>query len=58
LSKLKHYRDTTNIYALNATTDIKLWNYMTAGDVASSLAVVNGVAYFGRGRNVYTIGNE
>jgi len=37
----------TNVYALNATSGNKLWNYTTGGAVYSSPAVVNGVVYVG-----------
>ncbi len=33
------------VYALNAATGTKLWNYVTGSTVSSSLAVVNGVVY-------------
>jgi outer membrane protein assembly factor BamB len=36
-----------NLYALNATDGIKLWNYSTGGSVASSPAVANGIVYVG-----------
>ena len=36
-----------NVYALNATTGVKLWNYTTGSEVYSSPAVVNGVVYVG-----------
>lgn len=36
-----------NLYALNATDGIKLWNYSTGGSVDSSPAVGNGIVYVG-----------
>ena len=36
-----------NLYALNATDGIKLWNYSTGGAVDSSPAVANGIVYVG-----------
>ena len=50
--------DDNNVYALNATTGAKLWNYTTGGGVDSSPAAVNGVVYVGSDdNNVYAIGN-
>jgi PGF-CTERM protein len=47
-----------NVYALNATTGAKLWNYTTGGGVFSSPAVANGTVYVGGvDGNVYAIGN-
>jgi PGF-CTERM protein len=46
------------VYALNAATGTKLWNYTTGFAVSSSPAVVNGVVYFGGSDgNLYAIGN-
>ena len=39
--------DDGNVYALNASSGAKLWNYTTGGDVYSSPAVVGGVVYVG-----------
>ena len=36
-----------NVYALNATTSVKLWSYTTGDVVGSSPAVANGVVYAG-----------
>ena len=36
-----------NLYALNATDGIKLWNYSTDGAVDSSPAIDNGIVYVG-----------
>ena len=36
-----------NLYALNATDGMKLWNYSTGGPVESSPAVDNGIVYAG-----------
>ena len=48
--------DDHNVYALNATTGAKLWNYTTGGYVLSSPAVVNGVVYVGSDDdNVYAL---
>ncbi len=45
-----------DVYALNATTGVKLWSYKTGGIVESSPAVVNGVVYVGSGDdNVYAL---
>ncbi len=50
-----------NIYAMNATTGTKLWNYTTdlgffGNAVSSSPAVANGVVYFGSDDdNVYAL---
>jgi outer membrane protein assembly factor BamB len=47
-----------NVYALNATTGAKVWNYTTGGQV-SSPAVANGVVYVGGAdNNVYALGNS
>jgi outer membrane protein assembly factor BamB len=44
----------TNIYALDAATGAKLWNYQTGSGVDSSPTVVNGVVYVGADNgNVY-----
>jgi len=48
-----------NVYALNATTGAKLWNYGTGNGLISSPAVANGVVYVGGFSNmVYAIGNQ
>jgi len=48
-----------NVYALNATTGAKLWNYGTGNGLISSPAVANGVVYVGGLSNVvYAIGNQ
>ena len=39
--------DDANVYALNATSGVKLWAYTTGGVVRSSPAVVDGVVYIG-----------
>jgi len=39
--------DDANLYALNATTGAKVWNYTTGGIVFSSPAVANGTVYVG-----------
>ncbi|MFZ0318311.1 MAG: PQQ-binding-like beta-propeller repeat protein [Candidatus Sulfotelmatobacter sp.] len=45
-----------NIYALNANTGAKLWNYTTGGPVDSSPAVANGVVYVGSAdSNIYAL---
>ena len=45
-----------NVYALNATTGAKLWNFTTGGAVYSSPAVANGVVYVGSDDNdVYAV---
>jgi outer membrane protein assembly factor BamB/5-hydroxyisourate hydrolase-like protein (transthyretin family) len=45
-----------NVYALNAATGAKVWNYTTGGAVDSSPAVVNGVVYVGSiDGNVYAL---
>jgi glucose dehydrogenase len=44
------------VYALNATTGAKVWNYTTGGSVHSSPAVANGVVYVGSfDNNVYAL---
>ncbi|MGB7900916.1 MAG: PQQ-binding-like beta-propeller repeat protein [Halobacteriota archaeon] len=43
-----------NVYALNATTGEKLWNYTTGGAVGDP-AVVNGVVYVASDDNIYAI---
>jgi hypothetical protein len=49
----------SNIYAINASTGIKIWNYAVGGYVDAAPAVVNGVVYVGsRDNNVYAIGNQ
>lgn len=51
--------DDNNLYAFNATTGAKLWNYTTGGAVESSPAVANGVVYVGsEDGNVYAIGSQ
>jgi outer membrane protein assembly factor BamB len=46
-----------NLYALNATTGAKVWNYTTGGSVYSSPAVANGVVYVGsQDHNLYALG--
>ena len=48
--------DDNNIYALNATTGAKLWNYTTGASWFSSPAVSNGVVYVGSfDHNVYAL---
>ncbi len=39
--------NTSNIYALNASTGVKLWSYTIEDEVLSSPAVANGVVYIG-----------
>ena len=36
-----------NLYALNASTGVKLWSFTTGGEVIASPAVANGVVYIG-----------
>jgi outer membrane protein assembly factor BamB len=49
------YFGSDDLYALNAGTGAKLWNYTTGG-IGSSPAVVNGIVYFGSGdKNVYAL---
>ena len=43
-----------SLYALNASTGARLWNYTTGGAVGSSPAVANGVVYFSSG-NLYAL---
>jgi serine/threonine-protein kinase len=51
--------DDLNVYALNATTGTKLWNYTTGSAMFPSAAVSNLVVYVGSNDgNVYAIGNE
>ena len=46
-----------NVYALNASTGVKLWSYATGAGVYSSPAVANGVVYVGSlDNNVYAFG--
>jgi serine/threonine-protein kinase len=48
--------DDSNVYALNAATGAKVWNYTTGSVVISSPAVVNGVVYVGsHDGNVYAL---
>jgi outer membrane protein assembly factor BamB len=45
-----------NVYALNATTGVKLWSFLTGDKVFSSPAVANGVVYVGSNdQNVYAL---
>ena len=45
-----------NIYALNASTGMLLWNYTTGDMVSSSPAVADGKVYFGSyDGNVYAL---
>ena len=45
-----------SVYALNARTGAKLWNYRTGAAVVSSPAVANGVVYIGsEDFNVYAL---
>jgi uncharacterized repeat protein (TIGR01451 family) len=47
-----------NVYALNAVTGAKIWNYKTGDYVESSPAVANGVVYVGSDDgNVYALGS-
>jgi outer membrane protein assembly factor BamB len=44
------------VYAVNATTGVQVWKFATAGAVASSPAVANGIVYVGSSDdNVYAI---
>ncbi len=44
-------------YALNAQTGDLVWSYQTGGNIYSSPAVVNGIAYFGSyDGNLYAVG--
>jgi outer membrane protein assembly factor BamB len=46
----------TNVYALNASTGVKLWSYATGNAVGSSPAVAMGVVYVGSAdSNVYAL---
>jgi outer membrane protein assembly factor BamB len=45
-----------NVYALDAASGNKIWNYPTSGMVLSSPAVANGVVYVGGGNVVYALG--
>jgi outer membrane protein assembly factor BamB len=48
--------DDGNVYALKAATGVKLWSFLTGGDVYSSPAVANRVVYFGsEDGNVYAL---
>jgi outer membrane protein assembly factor BamB len=38
-----------NVYALNASTGVKLWSYFANSNVAYCCAVANGVVYFTEG---------
>ena len=49
------YSNGYGVYALNATTGSKLWNYQTA-NLVSDPVVVNGVVYFGAGNILYALG--
>ena len=40
-------RDNAGVYALNATTGAKLWNFRMTDGVTSSPVVANGVVYVG-----------
>ena len=45
-----------NVYALNATTGTKVWNYKTGGSVISSPTVANGIVYIASlDHNVYAL---
>ena len=45
-----------NVYAFNANTGTKVWNYTTGRWVISSPAVANGIVYVGSlDHNVYTL---
>ena len=45
-----------NVYALNANTGTKIWNYTTGAFVESSPTVANGIVYVGSDdRNVYAL---
>jgi len=46
-----------NVYALNATTGAKIWNYSTRDFIDSSPSVVGGVVYIGAGSHGSTSGN-
>ena len=48
-----------NVYALNANTGTKVWNYTTGGWVISSPTVANGIVYIGSlDHNVYALNAE
>ena len=48
--------DDSNLYALDAVTGVKLWNYTTGWVVRTSPVVANGVVYFGSyDKNVYAL---
>ncbi len=47
-----------NIYALNASNGIKIWNYTTGSPILSSAAVTEGVVYVGCGSTVYGLNAE
>jgi outer membrane protein assembly factor BamB len=48
--------DDNNVYALSASTGVKLWSYATGSSVFSSPAVANGVVYIGSDDgNVYSL---
>ena len=45
-----------NVYALNANTGAKVWNYATDGIIISSPTIANGIVYIGsRDHNVYAL---
>ena len=47
-----------NVYALNATTGVKIWSFTTQSAVESSPSIVNGVVYVGSDdNNVYAFGS-
>lgn len=46
--------DDHNVYALDVTTGMKMWNYKASNDVAPSPTVSNGIVYVRSGdNNVY-----
>jgi hypothetical protein len=50
------YRASGNkVYALNASTGVKLWTYVIGTASVSSPSVANGVVYIGGGSNVYAL---
>jgi outer membrane protein assembly factor BamB len=50
-----YFAESDQIYALNAATGAKLWNYSIGGDFWSTPAMANGIVYAGTG--AYNIGN-
>jgi outer membrane protein assembly factor BamB len=45
------------VYALNASTGVKIWSYLTEGQIESTPSIANGILYIGSNDDkVYAFG--